>query len=102
MFRFIFRDQGRTSVSIPGSHSNRDVTLCPGSELNEVVNPIALLTRERESLGPRSGREVARREFPALAPNGQRILKPADDSSQVVAWQAENETPGAETLGVWC
>ena len=73
--------------------------LHPGSELNQVVNPIGPVNQRAREFGAEKRSEVGRA---ALARNGQRILTVGRLVASRCVAGGKDETPGAETLGVWC
>ncbi len=71
----------------------------PGSERNQVVNPIGPVNQRAREFGPEKRSEVGRA---ALARNGQRILTVGRLVASRCVAGGKDETPGAETFGVWC
>ncbi len=73
--------------------------LLPGSELNQVVNPIGPVNQRAREFGAEKRLVVGRA---ALARIGQRILSAERLVASCCVAGGKDETPGAETLGVWC
>ena len=72
--------------------------LLPGSELNQVVNPIGPVKQRSREFGAEKRPEGG---LGGVRETAREFSRPGD-LSQVVAWQAEKtKTPGAITLGVW-